>query len=515
MADETTAGNTIVVNPQAAWEQRVEAPSSTDTTKSLSPPQLEEQASSAALAKDEIAGTASRAALDTANAQIEADSAANKEAIGTKTLAEKTAVDTAEMAKIAVKADQLRQAQEAIKATPAPELFASRDGWGKAKLAIGLALAGLGDAVGARSSALLHQERGPSAVSSIIDMDLERQKENLKKLTDQQIMAKEGVKDALQAREMALAKVDMKGAALLGLAAQHAESLLKAKGVDAPGIAQNELILKLRRDEEARKAAVVAGLTNEHTKIGAKTETTNRISDAKPTGNTTPTHIADQLTDSDLPVDPTATDSRQHNAATAKLAPVNTFLDTASKLIREAMKTGPARNETLAGVTNGDTVQADRNAAIVRLRSAYAAAKGESVGGENQKHLEEAIPSPPSSAAPEGQWKAWVTKLHEVTAEMHGLRGELLTNAGVSRDEIKKADAKLRAKFVGGPAPTPETAAAGQTQPMVPAAAAPPAPAQRQANGPWTPEQRDAAKWISAHPNDPRVPDMRKKLGLP
>ena len=34
-------------------------------------------------------------------------------------------------------------------------------------------------------------------------MDLERQRENLKKLTDSQIMAKEGVKDALAARELA------------------------------------------------------------------------------------------------------------------------------------------------------------------------------------------------------------------------------------------------------------------------------------------------------------------------
>ncbi len=519
MADEPQTPGTIIVNPQAAFEESKTSPTSSDTTKSLSAPQLQEQADSAALTKDEIAGTAPRAALDTANAQIEADAARNKEAIGAKTLAEKTAVDEKQMANIAAKAEVLRQAQEAIKATPAPQLFASRDGWGKARLAIGLALAGLGDAIGARASAVLHEQRGPSAVSDIISMDLDRQKANLQKLTDQQIMAKEGVKDAIQARELALAKVDMKGAALLNLAAQHAEALLKAKGVEAPAIAQNELILKLRRDEEQRKAQAVAGLTNEHTKNSGKTETTTRVgSTTPPSPNTTPTHIADQLTDTDLPVDPTATDSKQHNAATAKLAPVNTFLDTSSKLIREAMKNGPARNETVAGVTNGDTTQADRNAAVTRLRSAYAAAKGESVSEANSKQLEQAIPNPPSSMSPKGQWDAWLAKMHEVTGEMNQLRTEYLTNAGVPREEIKKANAKLRAKFLQGeqaPAPTPATAGQGQTQPMVPPAAptAPVAPRAPVPRANLTEGQSALFRWAVSHPNDPRSPQIISNLG--
>lgn len=519
MADEAQAPGTIIVNPQAAFEKSTTSPTSSDTTKSLAPEQKAQQEESAQLAHDEIAGTKPKADYDTGVAKLEAEAAKNREAIGAKTLQERTAVDEAEMAKIAAKAEALRQAQEAIKATPAPQLFASRDGWEKTRLAVGLALAGLGDAMGARASARLHESRGPSAVSDIISMDLDRQKANLQKLTDQQIMAKEGVKDAIQARELALAKVDMKGAALLNLAAQHAEALLKAKGVEAPAIAQNELILKLRRDEEQRKAQAVAGLTAEHTKNSGKTETTDRVGSTAPSPNTTPTHIADQLTGTNLPVDPTGTDSKQHNAATAKLAPVNTFLDTSTKLIREAMKNGPARNETVAGLTNGDTTQADRNAAVVRLRSAYAAAKGESVSEANAKQLEEAIPNPPSTASPKGQWNAWLAKMHEVTGEMHQLRTEYLANAGVPLDEIKKANAKVRAKFLQGeqaPAPTPATAAQGQTQPMAPPAAAPATAAPPRAPVPranLTEAQGALFRWATSHPNDPRSSQIIANLG--
>ncbi len=258
------------------WEKRVTAPSVTDTTKTLSPVQVAVEGQSLAQAEREKAAVADKTALETDKATIEAQGAAAKEAQTASTIDEKTRVDDAETAKIAKRADELRAANEAIRATPAPALFADRKGWDKAKLGIGLALAGLGDAINAKSSAVLGRAAGPSAVTDIINMDLERQRENIKKLTDSQIMAKEGVKDALAARELALTKVDLKGAALFNLASQHVETLLKAKGMDAPAIAGNEAKLALDRAEVESKKRAVAGLASEHTRAGAKVEVTTR-----------------------------------------------------------------------------------------------------------------------------------------------------------------------------------------------------------------------------------------------
>lgn len=277
MADFTAQGETnVTIGGPAAWERREEDPYSTDTSKALSKPQLDVQAQSAALTEQQKTGLDPAAKLATENAQLEADASAAKEAQSAKNILEKSKVDDAETAKVAKRAEELRVANEAIRATPAPALFADRKGWDKTKLAIGLALAGLGDAMNAKASAVLGHAAGPSAVTDIITMDLERQRENLKKLTDGQIMAKEGVKDAIAARELALTKVDMKGAALFALASQHLETQLKAKGVQAPEIAKNEAKLALDREEMKRKEAAVAGLASEHTRVGPKGEETNR-----------------------------------------------------------------------------------------------------------------------------------------------------------------------------------------------------------------------------------------------
>jgi len=272
-------GGDIVFPSPPEWEKRVDQPYTADTTKSLSQPQIAVQEESLSQAEREKAAADEKAKLEGEKAGIEAAGAQAKEDQARATNAEKARVDEAETAKIAKRADELRAANEAIRATPAPALMADRKGWDKAKLAIGMALAGLGDAINAKASAVLGRPAGPSAVTDIITMDLERQRENLKKLTDSQIMAKEGVKDALAARELALAKVDMKGAALFNLASQHVETLLKAKGVPAAQIAGNEAKLALDRAEVESKKRAVAGLADEHTRTGQKVEETTR---AKP-----------------------------------------------------------------------------------------------------------------------------------------------------------------------------------------------------------------------------------------
>jgi len=496
MADDSQP-STIVVNPQAAWEQSVTAPTSSDTTKALSAPQVAEQASSAALTKDEIAGTAPKAAYDTGVAQLQADAAKNNEKIAGATLQEKSAVDEKQMANIAAKAEVLRQAQEAIKATPAPALFADRQGWQKVIGAIGIAIAGIGDAKEARDASILHRERGPSAVDSIISADLERQKANIKRLTDVQIMAKEGVKDAIQARELALAKVDMKGAALLNLAAQHAESLLKAKGVEAPAIQQNELVLKLRRDEETRKAAAVAGLTSEHTAASSKTETTNRISDPTPSAPTGRVAIVKNPDGSDAGLAPAAA-ANTVNEETAKRI-------TVERTGREYLDFVKAHPHVMPGTAEYHKAEALHAEMVTALGSVSALGKSDETNALEAKRLG------PSGTGVWSTQPALISKILDTNAKAGKTRIKLTAGTATEKDGSPK-------EMPAAPAPTPQTAAQGQTAPMVPpadqAAAAAKKPA-RAPNSPWTPEMRDAAKWITAHPGDPRIPEIRKRLGLP
>lgn len=493
MADE--AQNTIVVNPQAAWEQSVTAPTSTDTTKSLSPEQVASQQASTALSKDEISGTAPKAAYETDVAKIQAADAANKEKIAAQTLQEKTAVDTAEMATIAARAEDLRKAQEAIKATPAPALFADRNGWEKTRLAVGLALAGLGDAMGAKASSRLHEQRGPSAVTDIITMDIDRQKANLQKLTDQQVMAKEGVKDAIQAREMALAKVDMKGAALLGLAAQHAETLLKAKGVEEPAIAQNELVLKLRRDEQQRQAAVVANLTKEHTAASAKTETTNRVSDQKQGAPTGRVAIVKNPDGTDAGLAPAAA-ANEVNEETAKRIAVERTGREYLDFVKQHPHVAPGTPEYHRAVA----LHADMVTALGSVSS---------LGKSDETNALEAKRMGPEGTGIWSTQPALISRILDQNAKAGKTRIKLTAGTATEKD-----GSAATSPMTSAPAPTAVTGPQGQTQPMVPPGSVP-APAPRAPNASWTAEQREAAKWIAAHPRDPRVPQLRKTLGLP
>lgn len=368
---------------------------------------------------------------------------------------------------------RLRDSMAKYDAAPAPALFADKTTPEKIKGGLALMLAGIGDAMGTAAMVRTHQGQGDfNAVSRIIEADLTRQRESIQKLSDRIVQAKTGLADAQAARQQLLAEVDQRGATAFKRVDLMAASRLASAGKDMPAIQatldnlgwkQKALELK-----EQSVSPLVDHITTKYDQTrGKNDETINRSPPAAKPG-ATPTHINDQLTGKEIPVDPTATDQRQHNAATAKLAPVNTFIDTADKLMHDVEANGPARNETIAKVTNGDTTQAARSAAITRLRSAYISAKSESLGKDNAEHLAAtAIPDPPSSLAPSGAWDAWKVKIHAVNEEMHQLRGEHLANAGVRLPDVAAARSTSGAAAqppVTVPARAPATPAAQPTK---------------------------------------------------
>jgi len=500
-------GAGVAVNFPAApeWEKRVTAPSVTDTTKALSPVQVAVEGQSLAQAEEEKAAVDQKTGLETDKATIEAQGAAAKEAQTAATIGEKDRVDAAETVKIAKRADELRAANEAIRATPAPALFADRKGWEKAKLAMGFALAGLGDAINAKASAVLGRAAGPSAVTDIINMDLERQRENIKKLTDSQIMAKEGVKDAIAARELALTKVDLKGAALFNLASQHVETLLKAKGMDAPAIAGNEAKLALDRAEVESKKRAVAGLASEHTRAGAKVEVTTRAASESDKGAPSARAAPVRGPDGTITYAPTG-EAEKLNEGVAAALRIDKILHERQQLIRE----------------HGERVINPHSPEGMRMKQ-LAVESGEALRQFDQINNSD-----------EGQ------KLAAKIAGGSGVGVDLNPAASVDylaelrrgvartiRDRIKVGSGPAEQMRPGAPAvpaaPTAAPAAApaptAAPTPPIPSTApmVPPKPAAlpRRAPGPLSPSDREALMWAKGPGRGtPKAEEILKALGV-
>lgn len=488
------ADTEINIGGPAVYEQRKEEPFTSDSSKSLSPVQLAREGESAALTGEQVAATAPKAKYDTDVANINAADASTKEAIAGKTLVERDQVDERHAARIAASAEALRQANDALKAAPAPSLFADTKGWDTVKQAIGLALAGLGDAMAARAHARLGTAPGPSAVTNIINMDLDRQRANIAKLTNHQIMAKEGVKDAQQARDQALAKVELKGAAMLNAAALHTEAMLKAKGVELPAIQQNEQILKLKREEQDRRQAAVAGLAKEHTSTGAKTETTNRTVPDKASAKMGVVRNPDGGAAGTSP----AGEANEVNEQTR----LRVQADNDLKDLYEHVLAHP---RVLAGTDEYKTRQELFAKAKIAVGSVSSLGKSD-----------EALKTEMDALGPKGDGLQ--------SGDASALKRLIKANEKNAHDAIKihtshpgaVGDDGLPAKPTTNPAPAvpaagAPAAAAPATPPMVPPSARP----ARAPNSGFTPDQQEAVRWIAAHPTDSRVPAIKARLGLP
>lgn len=180
----------------------------------------------------------------------------------------------------------LAAAREKYEAAPTPSLFGDKTTGQQALFGLGMIFSAFGDA--ARDKASILTGRGPSDQSSLNDlihMDLQRQRENIKGLSDKMVMAKTGLNDANQARQLALAEVDVRGGQAFKRLAQIGKARLTNQGVKDEDIKHDARIVGLESEFIKQKDGVGARLTQQVVKSGADVTTTNRDAtnkDSKP-----------------------------------------------------------------------------------------------------------------------------------------------------------------------------------------------------------------------------------------
>lgn len=172
---------------------------------------------------------------------------------------------------------RLTAARQRFENEPPVSLFGDRDTWGKALGAMGMLFAAAGDAQKAKAAALLGQQAsGPSFLTGVVQMDLQRQREKLGKMSDEALMAQTGLKDAREARQAALAEVDLRGALAYKRLAAIGKANLSSKGMDDATIEGDQRIQALRAEEVKQRDAVGSHLTQQIVKPGTDVTTTTR-----------------------------------------------------------------------------------------------------------------------------------------------------------------------------------------------------------------------------------------------
>lgn len=157
---------------------------------------------------------------------------------------------------------RLRESMDRYDKAPAPKLWAEGATDNLLK-GIGLALAGIGDAVTTRALITAgHAPTGKNTVSDLIDSEMARQRENIARLSDRVVTAKTGFADAQQARAQLLAEVDQRASVLFKRADLVAQSRLAGQGMDAAKIQATLDQLGWRQKSLAAKQDSVAPLIN-------------------------------------------------------------------------------------------------------------------------------------------------------------------------------------------------------------------------------------------------------------
>jgi hypothetical protein len=264
MADDSQQEQTQqlggLVPPLPAHEQT--ATSSTETSVPSLAPQQTAALNDVADTTAAVGQAQQDAAVPlTQQAQAEADTAQKQADLQDNVAKAKAAEDQRQIGEISKATDAYKQANDAVKAQPPVSLGADRNTWGKLTLALGMALAGFGDALSAKATVLGGQDVRTHSVTDIINSDLERQREMVSKLKDNQLIALTGVKDAQQARELALARIDMKGAEMAKQLQLRGEALTKAAGVNTPALQAKLDDLKLKEHAAEFRSQAVSGLT--------------------------------------------------------------------------------------------------------------------------------------------------------------------------------------------------------------------------------------------------------------
>lgn len=173
--------------------------------------------------------------------------------------------------------NHLAAARQKYENAPTPSLFGDRTTAQSALFGLGMLFSAFGDA--ARDKASILTGGGPSNQSSLNDlvqMDLQRQREKIKGLSDKMLVARTGLADANQARQAALAEVDVRGAAIYKRLAQIGKANLASKKIGDEDINHDARVIGIENEYLKSRDAVGAHLTQQITQSGTDTTTTNR-----------------------------------------------------------------------------------------------------------------------------------------------------------------------------------------------------------------------------------------------
>lgn len=173
--------------------------------------------------------------------------------------------------------ERLSEARKRFEEAPTPQLFGDRDTAGKVMLGLGMVFGALGDAQKARAAALLGQQAsGPSFLTGIVQMDLQRQREKIEKLSDQTVMAQTGLKEAGEARQAALAEAELRASMAYKRVRQIGEATLASRGADKAAIDGDANLAALKAAELKERDNVGGRLTKHIANQGTDTTTTTR-----------------------------------------------------------------------------------------------------------------------------------------------------------------------------------------------------------------------------------------------
>lgn len=202
--------------------------------------------------------------------------------------AERKAAHAALAPEVAKRMEQTKADIEEWRAKDAPALFNDRSAVGNLALAISLAGAAVSDAMAAKAAALLGKAAGPSAVTAIINMDIERQREKLKRASDKMAQSKDREAEVRVYQDRLDKRLDAKKLVLLEKAQVTLLMNLKGKGMDLAQAQGDKENLALQMEIDKTKAGLVQGLVDKTAKaetvtndMGGQTKTINREPTAK------------------------------------------------------------------------------------------------------------------------------------------------------------------------------------------------------------------------------------------
>lgn len=233
----------------------------TTENKSLSPVQVEAEKGQDVAAEGTKAAIGEQTEQKKREAAINADIARRQELAG-EGFANETEKAYAETQKM-IDAGRARAAvaQQRLDNTPPAQFFHHGDTWGNVLRGFGLALGGVGDAMQTRGSvAAGHGIPTLDTVGQIINSDLDRQRKNIEQMKDSVVMARTGIKDAVEARQQMLQDIELRGAAAYQQLERIGRARLAAQGMSQPDIDAHAAIAAVQEKRAEQHAKYVEPL---------------------------------------------------------------------------------------------------------------------------------------------------------------------------------------------------------------------------------------------------------------